>query len=171
MINAETRTATAATAATPAETERALKLWVVLNRAQQAVEHHDRDHIVSRGISPGEFAVVEALYHKGRMLLGEIRQSVLVSSGGVTYLVDKLVDRGLVERVACPEDRRAMYAALTPAGSAWIEEVFPEHARRLARALGGLDADEQDEAIRLLKKLGLAAEELPLEGRAEEPAR
>ena len=169
MINTERKIETSS-----AVEERALKLWVVLNRAQQAVERHDHDHIVSRGVSSGEFAVLEALYHKGRMLLGEIRKSILVSSGGVTYLVDKLVDRGLVERVACPEDRRSMYAALTPAGTAWIEEVFPEHARRLTRALSGLSAEEQDQAIRLLKKLGLAADELPFDRPADQgvaPAR
>lgn len=165
MINSKTMTKP-----TPStDTDRALKLWVVLNRAQQAVGRHDYGHIASRGLSTGEFAVLEALYHKGRMLLGEIRKSILVSSGGVTYLVDKLEKRGFVKRVACPEDRRAMYADLTPAGTAWIEEVFPEHARRLIRALGGLDADEQEQAIHLLRKLGLAAEAMPFEEPTEAP--
>ncbi|MGD8321911.1 MAG: MarR family transcriptional regulator [Gemmatimonadota bacterium] len=138
----------------------ALKLWVVLNRARNAVSEHDQAHIESRGITPGEFAVLEALYHKGPLLLGEIRSKILVSSGGVTYLVDKLVRRGMVERQACPSDRRASYAALTEDGRQWIGDVFPEHARSIERAVAGLDDDEKRRAIELLRKLGLHAAEL-----------
>lgn len=138
----------------------ALRLRVVLARAETSVEALDRAHIESRGVTPGEFSVMEALYHKGPLLLGELQRKVLVSSGGVTYLVDKLTRRGLVERQDCPTDRRARYAALTDEGRRWMDGVFPEHTRCLARALGGLDEKEKEQAIELLRKLGLHAEGL-----------
>jgi MarR family transcriptional regulator, 2-MHQ and catechol-resistance regulon repressor len=138
----------------------ALKLWVVLNRARRAVAALDERHIASMGVTPGEFSVMEALYHKGPLLLGEVRRKVLASSGGITYLVDKLAAKGLVERQACPSDRRAIYAALTDAGRTWMDDAFPDHARCLARALSGLDGAETRQAIELLRKLGLHAEEL-----------
>lgn len=143
--------------------ELALKLWIVLNRARNAVGEREREHLEARGVTAGEFAVMEALYHKGPLLLGEVQRKILVSSGGVTYLVDKLVKRGLVERQACPRDRRASYAVLTEAGESWMCEVFPEHAESLTRALGGLDEDEMIHAIELLRKLGLHAAALPVE--------
>jgi MarR family 2-MHQ and catechol resistance regulon transcriptional repressor len=71
------------------------------------------------------------------------------------------VGRGLVERRPCPEDRRAVYAALTSAGQALLERIFPEHAAAIERALAGLDEGEKVEAIGLLRKLGLAAAALP----------
>lgn len=138
----------------------ALRLWVALNRALSAVAVHDRAQIEGWGLTPGEFAVLEVLYHKGPLLLGEVGRKVLASSGGVTYLVDKLVKRGLVERQACPSDRRASYAALTDEGRRSMTEIFPQHAVMLDRALGGLDEDERTQAIRLLKKAGLHAEAL-----------
>lgn len=139
------------------ETELALKLWVVLSRAYASVAAHAVDDVGRHGLSMGEFGVLEALYHKGPMLLGEVQQKILVSSGGITYLVDRLEDKGLVERQQCPEDRRARYAALTPEGEKFIRRIFPEHARCVDQALGGLDIAEKEQAVALLRKLGRAA--------------
>lgn len=142
------------------DTELALKLWVVLSRAYASVASHAVDDVGRHGLSMGEFGVLEALYHKGPMLLGEVQQKILVSSGGITYLVDRLEEKGLVERQHCPEDRRARYAALTPEGEKFIRRIFPEHARRMEQALDGLDIAEKEQALALLRKLGRAAADL-----------
>jgi MarR family transcriptional regulator, 2-MHQ and catechol-resistance regulon repressor len=138
----------------------ALKLWVVLARAFDAIQNHARADVARHDLTLAEFAVLEVLHHKGPLLLGEVQRKILVSSGGITYLVDRLAKRGLVERRPCPTDRRAAYAALTPEGEALIRRIFPEHARVLERALAGLDSEEKAEAIRLLRRLGKAAAEL-----------
>ncbi|HEX2187755.1 MAG TPA: MarR family transcriptional regulator [Longimicrobiaceae bacterium] len=146
----------------------ALKLWVVLSRAHAAIEAHAAAQVSRHGLTLAEFAILEALFHRGPMLLGEVQRRILVSSGGITYLVDRLERKGLVERRDCPEDRRARYAALTAGGEALISEIFPEHARYLEHALGGLDAAGKEEAVRLLRGLGLhAAETTPLASGAE----
>ena len=137
----------------------ALKLFVVLSRAHTAVARHSEMDIARHGFSPGEFAILEALYHRGPLLLGEVQRKILVSSGGVTYLVDRLVAQGLVERQDCPTDRRARFAALTPKGEALIAGIFPAHADAVERAAAGLSAEEKRTAIALLRKLGLAAAE------------
>jgi MarR family 2-MHQ and catechol resistance regulon transcriptional repressor len=137
-------------------TSRALKLWVVLSRASAAVSRRVEADIARHELSPGEFAILEVLYHKGPLLLGEVQRKILVSSGGVTYLVDRLERQGLVERRHCPGDRRARYAALTAAGTALMDRIFPRHAEAVADAVAGLDEEEKVVAIRLLKKLGLA---------------
>ena len=136
----------------------ALKLWVTLARAYESVAVHARDDAEAHGLTPGEFGVLELLYHRGPQLLGEIQRRVLVSSGGITFLVDKLAAKGLVERRECPTDRRARYAALTPAGEKLIRAIFPEHAERIARTLSGLSVAQQREATRLLRELGRGAE-------------
>ncbi len=137
--------------------EDALKLWVVLARSYDAVRRLTRADIVGHGLTEGEFAVLEALYHKGPLLQGDVQRRVLVSSGGITYLVDRLVARGLVERRPCPEDRRAIYAALTEEGRALLARIFPAHAAAVERAVSGLDEAERGTAIDLLRKLGRAA--------------
>ena len=139
---------------------RALKLWVVLSRAYRSVLRHVEADIATHDLTPAEFAILEVLYHKGPLLLGEVQQRILVSSGGITYLVDRLEARQLVERRPCKEDRRARYAALTPAGEALMTRIFPPHAQAIEHAVSGLSARDQDDAIRLLRTLGLSAAEL-----------
>ncbi len=143
------------------ENNPSLKLWVVLSRAASAVAAHDRASVASHGLTPAEFSVLEALFHKGPLLLGDVQKKILVSSGGITYLTDRLVARGLLERRACPSDRRATYAALTGEGEALMGRIFPEHATRLERALSGLSDEEKRDAIALLRKLGRSAAAKP----------
>ena len=147
------------TASLPEEQRVALKLWVTLARAYAAISRQAQDDVRGDALSIGEFAVVELLYHKGPTLLGEIQKGILVSSGGITFLVDKLVEKGLVERRECPEDRRARYAALTKEGERLMRRIFPRHARRIADAMRGLGISQQRDVTRLLKSLGLAAAE------------
>ena len=135
----------------------ALKLFVVLARAHTAVNDQMALSMSQLGLTNTEFAILEVLHHKGPLLLGDIQRKILVTSGGITYLVDRLTEKGLVKREECPSDRRARYAVLTPAGDALIRRIFPDHARRIAEAMSGLTPAEQDTATRLLRKLGLAA--------------
>jgi MarR family 2-MHQ and catechol resistance regulon transcriptional repressor len=141
---------------TDAETARALKLWVVLARAYAAVARAVETDIARHDLTTTEFGILEALHHKGPLLLGEIQRKVLVTSGGITYLVDRLVAKGLVTREPSPSDRRARYAVLTPAGKQLIERIFPPHAERVTRTMAALTAKEQAQATLLLRKLGLA---------------
>ena len=143
-----------------ADNELELKLWIVLARAYHSVQAHAMADQERHELSEGEFAVLETLYHKGPLLLVEVQRKVLVSSGGITYLVDRLVRKGLVERRPCTTDRRASYAALTAGGERLIGEIFPAHARAIAHAVSGLTESEKRQAVRLLRKLGLAAEGL-----------
>jgi MarR family 2-MHQ and catechol resistance regulon transcriptional repressor len=135
----------------------ALKLWIALARAFAAVEECAAEDVARHGLTLAEFAVLEALYHKGPLLLGEVQRKILVSSGGVTYLVDRLEERALVRRVPSEQDRRARYAELTEGGVALMRRIFPEHAARIRELAAVLDPAEQAEVTRLLKQLGLHA--------------
>src|SRR5688572_7409251 len=116
---------TPAVAATrrPAAQERALKLYVVLVRAASAAMDRVNSHTNFHGLTFTEFLILEALYHKGPLLLGDVQKKIRLSSGGVTYTVDRLAEKGLVERRECESDRRARYAALTAKGEALIAKV------------------------------------------------
>jgi MarR family transcriptional regulator, 2-MHQ and catechol-resistance regulon repressor len=83
-----------------------------------------------------------------------VQRRILASSGGITYLVDRLERRGLVERLPCETDRRARYAALTARGRALIARIFPGHAEAIRRAMAGLGLPEQRAATALLRTLG-----------------
>lgn len=153
--------------------ERALKLWVVLSRAYDSIVTHLHADVARHDLTLMEFGILEVLFHKGPLFLGEVQRRILVSSGGITYLVDRLEAKGLVTRLACPEDRRARYAALTEAGEELIREIFPEHAERIELLVSELTPAEQVTAHRLLRRLGLAATSRPVAdtGREDEDSR
>ena len=142
------------TVTTDADQARALKLWVVLVKAQAAIARHAEADATRDGLTTAEFGLLEALLHKGRLRTGELQESVLVTSGGMTYLVDRLAARGLVQRIDCPEDRRVRYVELTRKGDAMIRTAFERHANVITQATAGLGPYDQEAATRLLKKLG-----------------
>lgn len=151
-------------------TDLALKLFVVLNRAATAVGRHAEADASRHGLSIAEFAALEALYQKGDLLVGELQRKVLKSSGGITYVVDRLEEKGLVERKPCPGDRRAVYAAITTEGQSLMDGVFPAHAAALTAAMETLSREEKRQAIDLLRRLGRGAAEAALPGERESAA-
>lgn len=141
------------------ETASSLKLWVVMNRALRSIEEPLRRQVEAHGISFTEFAVLEVLLHKGPLPIGEIGDRILLTSGSMTYVIDKLQERDLIRRRACDEDRRIIYAELTKQGRTLIETVFSEHAALIRRLLGELRPAEKETVTNLLKRLGRSAEE------------
>jgi len=141
----------------PARQDVPLELWVVLARAFDAVERHSRASIARFGVGTTEFGVLEVLYHKGELPVCEVQRRILVESSSTTYVVDKLVARGLVRRRPGKRDRREVLLALTPAGRRLIARIFPPHAAAMRQAVGGLSPRRQAQALRLLRTLGLEA--------------
>ncbi|HEY2420313.1 MAG TPA: MarR family transcriptional regulator [Neobacillus sp.] len=138
-------------------TAKSLKLFIVLSRAFKAINEHVNKVIQANGLNPTEFAVLELLYHKGDQPMQQIGGKILLASGSITYVVDKLEQKGMLVRTACPTDRRVTYAQITEDGKRFIQDVFPEHAMQIDKLMSSLTDDEKDIAIDLLKKLGLPA--------------
>lgn len=138
--------------------EHSLELFTVLSRAHNWVyAHAARDHW-SYGLNSTEFGILELLYHKGPMPLQQIGEKILISSGNITYSVDKLEKKHLLVRRPAQNDRRVIFAELTEQGCSLLAEIFPQHAQALRTATAGLTDEEKVQAIALPKKLGLAAQ-------------
>lgn len=145
----------------------ALRTWIVLARAYHTIVRAVSRDVSRHRLTLGQFAVMEALYHKGALPLGRVGSLLLVTAGNITYVVDQLERRGLVRRERRHGDRRVVYAALTAKGRAFIDDIFPAHARYVAELFDTLPPDEQNQLRRLLKKLGFAVAELEGEAKAD----
>jgi len=130
-----------------------LQLVIALARAHQAIERGVRPHLAQCGLGMTEFAVLEVLYHKGALPLGEIRDRILVTGASTTYVVKKLEERGLMRRRTSTEDQRVVFGELTPKGRALIDKVFPDHVEQLRQATAGLSVSQKLEASRLMRLL------------------
>ncbi|HLQ70187.1 MAG TPA: MarR family transcriptional regulator [Bacillota bacterium] len=140
--------------------EISLKLFVVLTRALQSVRKKVKADIRSHKLNLTEFAVLELLFHKGPQPIQKIGDKVLLASSSITYVVDKLEEKKLLERKPCPNDRRITHALLTSEGNELMSEVFPQHSKAIQDIFAGLNTNEKKMMINQLKKLGLYAEEL-----------
>lgn len=140
--------------------DRALKLFIVLSRASKVILDEAHKLIDEHGLNPTEFGVLELLHHRGKQPIQKIGQKILLRSGSMTYVVDKLEKRGFLERILCENDKRVTYISITQTGVELIESIFPEHAKNIESLMSGLDADEQNSAIELLRKLGLSVRNL-----------
>lgn len=145
------------------EEERALRAWTALARCYSTFARAVGTRVSEYGLTTPQFGVLEALHHLGSLSLGDLADKLLVTGGNITYVMDRLEERGLVERDRSTEDRRVVLARLTPEGRELVAEVFPDHAAYVRELVGELEGEETEELRRLLKKLGksVAARESP----------
>ncbi len=142
----------------PDDQAASLKLFVVLSKAYRTIMDLAIKDMKKYGLSPSEFTVLEVLYTKGRVPLQQIGEKILVTSGSVTYNIDKLEKKELLKRIPCEDDRRVTFAELTGQGRRLFDSIFPQHASLIHSLTAGLDPEEKELAASLLKKLGRGAE-------------
>jgi MarR family 2-MHQ and catechol resistance regulon transcriptional repressor len=133
-------------------------VWLVLWKAAQAVEAYAKKSIEHSELCGSDFAVLEALLHKGPLPVNEIGRKVLLTSGSITVAIDRLEAKGLVERRASGTDRRARIVHLTKEGGKLIRRAYSGHAADMERlSAASLTTQERRTLIRLLKKIGYEA--------------
>jgi MarR family 2-MHQ and catechol resistance regulon transcriptional repressor len=136
------------------------KVWISLWKSGRSIESYALASIASLGMSLTDFAVLEVLLHKGPLPVNTIGKKVLLTSGAITTAVDRLEEKGLVERLDSPSDRRVRIVSLTKEGTRQIKVAFAEHQKHLDLAVSPLTKDEQRQLVELLKKLGQGADSL-----------
>ena len=95
------------------------------------VKHLERKMQEQHGLPLAWWDVLQQLADgpEGRLRMGELADSVLLTRSGITRLVDRMIAAGLVAREACPGDRRGYYAVITQEGKDTIEKVGPDHSK------------------------------------------
>ena len=136
---------------------RGVHLWLILWKAFIALQRHALRSIERLGLGYSDFGVLEVLLHKGPTPVNTIGDKINLTSGSISVAVDRLEERGLVERRPDATDRRTRVVHLTAAGRRLIERAFGCHAAAMERATSGLSESEREQAIGLLRKLGKSA--------------
>lgn len=93
----------------------------------------------------------------GALTMGELSRQLALTTGGITRLVDRLGETGLVERRPSPTDRRVQYAVITPAGETTLREALAQHTDALLATFEGFSAKDLATLDRLLDRLRTSA--------------
>jgi MarR family transcriptional regulator, 2-MHQ and catechol-resistance regulon repressor len=134
--------------------------WLVLLKAFQAASKYLYAGLAETGIDDTDFRILEVLLSKGPLPVNTIGPKVFLTPGSISTAVDRLVARGLVNRVESPEDRRVRIVSLTTKGKGLIAPIFRKHAAEIARVFADASPKELRALETILKKIGKRAESL-----------
>jgi MarR family transcriptional regulator, 2-MHQ and catechol-resistance regulon repressor len=138
----------------------AVHVWLVMNKAIQAIQKYTLGRIQDAGLGDSDFRVLEVLLHKGPLPVNTIGPKVNLTPGSISVAVDRLYEKGLVSRVESTEDRRIRIVALTPSGRDLILPVFRKHAADIRRVFAEVSSDQLGQLEEILKQVGRRAEAL-----------
>jgi DNA-binding MarR family transcriptional regulator len=130
--------------------ERRLQAWRALLLAHAAlVRTLDRELDEGGGLPLAWYEVLLWLYRAPgrRMRMQALVDTLLFTPSGVTRLIDRMAQAGLVTREKCASDRRGTFAVLTEAGAARFREVGPLHLRGIQQHFGRHVSDEEAEVM------------------------
>ncbi|QKE72326.1 MarR family transcriptional regulator [Arthrobacter citreus] len=127
--------------------------FLLLMQSSKAIHDRIKKELAKNNISITEFSVLEVLYQRGKQTIQQIGNSILVSSGSMTYIIDKLEQRGLLIRSDCPDDRRMIHVTLTVDGNGLMDEIMPKYHVIVNQMFELLDSDEAELLVKLLTKV------------------
>ncbi|MCI6610655.1 MAG: MarR family transcriptional regulator [Ezakiella sp.] len=131
-----------------------LKILIALHRTINKIDKKTIKLANNSGLTFGQFMVLEALYSKGDMSIGEVMDKILSSVGTISVIVNNLVKAGYVEKIPYVEDKRVTMLHLTDDGRGVIEKVIPENYEMIAESFSMLTEDEKESLLLILKKIG-----------------
>ena len=105
--------------------------------------------LTAAGLATTDFDVLLRLARSAgqRLRMTDLATQTALSTSGITRVVDRLEQRGLVARESCPSDRRGAFAVLTAAGQDLIGGVLAQHVADIDRWLTGLLTADQLNAL------------------------
>lgn len=131
--------------------EERLAAWVTLLQAHAAlVDALGRELEAQRGIPLAWYEVLLRLSTngEGRLRMLDLSRSLLLSKSGVTRLIDRVEEAGLVTRRPSPDDRRVVWVSLTPSGKKTFESAMPVHLGGIERHFTGVLSLEELRQLR-----------------------
>jgi DNA-binding MarR family transcriptional regulator len=141
----------------------ALRLWLRLLSCTVRLENHVRIKLrqdFDTTLSRFDFMAQLERYPDG-LRMNELSKRLMVTGGNVTGLTDQLEREGLVVRRLDTEDRRAITVKLTDHGLQRFRQMAARHEQWIVELLSGLNQEEKQTMLRLLRKLKLQLSALP----------
>lgn len=132
-------------------------------RLQGALVHIEKELCRTHqayGLTDGQFAVLEALYQRGDLSVGQVKERIHSSSGTMPIIVKNLEKMGLVIKKKDKLDKRKNIISLTTNGRDLISRACPHREKKIREIFSGLSSEELTLLSKLCKKLEDSTKEL-----------
>ena len=127
-----------------------------LTRVEQSVRRRLNTVFAQHDLESWEFDVLATLLRSGephQLTPGQLLDSMMITSGTMTNRIDRLEQRGLVERARSPIDGRHVLVTLTETGMKTVDAALLDHAANESAIIEQLTPDQRDQLIDLLRLL------------------
>lgn len=134
------------------------KLVIVLMRASRSLAEFLEAGLAREGIHNPDFAILEALLHKGPLTMPVIEQKVRLATAPLRVGIERLRRRGMVREHRDQDRRHAAGFELTEDGRTTITGIYARHTEDIETVMGVLSAGERRHLWQALKKIGIRGE-------------
>lgn len=132
---------------------KSLDCWLQMIRTYEHLQMQVAALLQSHNLTLPQFEVLSSLKSAECPNQQELAQRLQVTKGNLVGLIDRLAERGWVERVQVPGDRRVNRVRITEGGCDSFQKVLPEQLGVIEKMMADLDERELDALQGLLKKL------------------
>jgi len=131
-----------------------LMIWTRLAFTFNLIYQSVVEEFKKENITIPQFEIIACLNRKNGLTLSEIADRLLVTSGNITGIVDRLEREGIVFREREVKDRRVIRAKLTAKGAKIYKKIIPIYKKKVSEILQILTKDEMRSLQHFLKKIG-----------------
>lgn len=136
-----------------------MAVYISMSRVINTLRRENNKLILKHNLTLGQFAVMEALYSKGRLSTGEVMEKILSTSGNIPVIVKNLEKDGFITRKQDESDKRRFILDLTDKGKDLMDEIVPENLKFMDELISLWDDDDKEELIILMNKFRRKYEE------------
>jgi DNA-binding MarR family transcriptional regulator len=127
----------------------------LLAECMQGFERHSGESVRRSGLTHAQFDIIATLGNTPGMSYKELGEKTLITKGTLTGVIERLEQKGLVERERSSDDKRSFFVRLTAAGDGMFRDVFPKviaHGRELFATYSEADFDEMEQTLGKLRQ-------------------
>lgn len=129
------------------------KAIVNLRYTSNFIGNIQNNYMANFDLSMAQFNILRILRGaNGAISVNQVKDRMIERSPNTTRLMDKLIDKGLMERVRCEEDRRVVYVSITNAGLSLLSQIDVDQETKLDFT-GNISEEEAEILSQLLDKL------------------
>jgi transcriptional regulator, MarR family len=140
-------------------TKKSMAVYISMSRVINTLRRENNKLILKHNLTLGQFAVMEALYSKGRLSTGEVMEKILSTSGNIPVIVKNLEKDGFITRKQDESDKRRFILDLTDKGKNLMDEIVPENLKFMDELISLWDDEDKEELIILMNKFRRKYEE------------